>query len=182
MSRPLDFLSTHSPSQSSNLPKPQRRDSEVAAVLRSNNLEEPAWTWTLHTRIPSTKEAGHQLIERLLEALTEAAWDGSDFFHVQMAAEEAMVNAVTHGNKESEELEVEVEFKVATQRVFLRFCDQGDGFNPDGLPDPTDDEHLDKTHGRGVFLIKQMMNEVNYNECGNEVTMLKHRETESTVK
>jgi serine/threonine-protein kinase RsbW len=142
-------------------------------------VEEPDWTWTLHTKIPSTREAGHQLVEQLVQALTSSAWDGSDFFHVQMAAEEAMINAVTHGNRESEDLQVEVEFKVAKESVYLRFRDEGEGFCPDDLPDPTDDEHLDKTHGRGVFLIKQMMNEVNYNDCGNEVTMLKHRETET---
>ncbi len=142
-------------------------------------MEETDWTWILHEKIPSSQEAGHKIIEKLIAALGASDWDGSDLFHVQMAAEEAMVNAVTHGNNESEVLTVEVEFKVSRQQVYLRFRDQGKGFCPEELPDPTDDEHLEKTHGRGVFLIKKMMSEVSYNDCGNEVTMLKHRELES---
>ena len=96
-----------------------------------------------------------------------------------MAAEEAMVNAVTHGNKLNENKVVELEFKVSPEQVFLRVKDEGEGFKPDNVPDPTDDEHLESVHGRGVFLIKKMMTEVRYNDCGNEVTMIKHRQTEA---
>ncbi|MCR9293987.1 MAG: ATP-binding protein [bacterium] len=142
-------------------------------------MEESVWMWTLHETMPSSKEVGHQIIEQLLQALTQAGWDGSDLFHVQMAAEEAMINAVTHGNQESEQLVVEVEFRVSKQRAYLRFRDQGAGFCPDELPDPTDEEHLEKTHGRGVYLIMHMMSEVSYNDCGNEVTMVKNRQLES---
>lgn len=142
-------------------------------------MVEPAWTWKLRQEIPSSTDAGHEVIERLLSALTEAGWDGSDYFHVQMAAEEAMVNAVKHGNQEAADKSVEIEFKVAETAAYLRFKDQGEGFCPDNLPDPTDDEHLECTHGRGVMLIKAMMNEVRYNDCGNEVEMLKHRATTS---
>lgn len=137
---------------------------------------DPEWSWTLDDTIPSSKDIGHQAIEKLLAALTEAGWDGRDFFHVQMAAEEAMINAITHGNHESADLVVEVEFKVSKDAAYLRLKDQGKGFCPDTLPDPTDEDRLECVHGRGVFLIKEMMDEVKYNECGNEVTMLKRRD------
>ena len=138
-------------------------------------MNEPDWDWMLEETIPSSTDAGHKLIEQLLAALTKWGWEGRDFFHIQMAAEEAMVNAVTHGNNESEHLVVEVEFRVSSQSVFLRFKDQGEGFCPEKLPDPTDEEHLHDSHGRGVFLIMEMMSEVCYNDCGNEVVMRKHR-------
>lgn len=142
-------------------------------------MADAEWKWELSRTIPSSKDVAHELVEELLKALTEHGWDGSDLFHVQMAAEEAIINAVTHGNQEADDKVVEVEFRVSEKSVYLRFKDQGEGFCPDKLPDPTDDENLESTHGRGVFLIKQMMTQVTYNDCGNEVTMLKHRQTES---
>ncbi|MEC8553872.1 MAG: ATP-binding protein [Planctomycetota bacterium] len=138
-------------------------------------MGENQWTWKLAKTIPSSTDVGHEVIEQLLTALTEAAWEGSDLFHVQMAAEEAMVNAVTHGNKKSVDKSVEIEFRVSPECVELRFRDEGEGFSPDEIPDPTDDEHLADVHGRGVFLIRRMMTEVTYNDRGNEVTMVKRK-------
>ncbi len=138
-------------------------------------MADTAWAWSLHVQMPSSVEDGHKLIEQLMTALTELGWEGRDFFHIQMAAEEAMVNAVTHGNNRDVNKSVEVEFKVADQTAFMRFKDQGEGFNPADVPDPRDDDHLECTNGRGVMLITEMMNEVRYNDRGNEVTMLKKR-------
>lgn len=142
-------------------------------------MVEPAWTWSLEDNIPSSTDAGHQLIEKLLAALSEAGWEGRDFFHVQMAAEEAMVNAVTHGNGGEESKRVEVEFRVSKEQAKLRFKDEGEGFCPDELPDPRSEENLEMIHGRGVMLIREMMSEVSYNDCGNEVTMIKNREVDA---
>ncbi len=142
-------------------------------------MVEPAWAWSLLREMPSSKEVGHEIIEELLAALTAAGWDGRDFFHVQMAASEAMVNAVTHGNQEADDKTVEVEFKVSETAAYLRFRDEGQGFCPDDLPDPRDDDHLECTNGRGVMLIRELMTEVHYNDSGNEVEMVKHRNTET---
>ncbi len=142
-------------------------------------MAEPAWTWSLHEVIPSSVDVGRQMIDQLLAAMSEAGWDGRDYFHVQLAAEEAMVNAVKHGNKEADDKTVEIEFKVGAQSTLMRFKDQGDGFCPDDLPDPRDDDHLECTNGRGVMLIREMMSQVTYNDSGNEVVMVKHREAES---
>jgi serine/threonine-protein kinase RsbW len=142
-------------------------------------MTEPAWTWSLHREIPSSLDAGHKQIELLLAALSEHGWEGRDLFHVQMAAEEAMVNAVTHGNQLAEDKVVEIEFRVAKDSTYLRFKDQGQGFCPDALPDPRDDDHLECTNGRGVMLIREMMSDVKYNERGNEVIMTKSRQAAS---
>jgi serine/threonine-protein kinase RsbW len=138
-------------------------------------MGEPAWTWSLHKQIPSTTDAGHEVIEELLAALAQAGWDGSDFYHVQMAVEEAMVNAVLHGNQRAEDKSVEMEFKVSITDAYLRIKDEGSGFCPDTLPDPRADENLERLHGRGVMLMKVMMNRVTFNDIGNEVEMVKHR-------
>jgi serine/threonine-protein kinase RsbW len=138
-------------------------------------MVERAWAWSLHESIPSNVDDGHRLIEQLMSALNGLEWEGRDLFHVQMAAEEAMVNAVTHGNQCDENKRVEIEFKVTAESVYMRFKDQGQGFCPADLPDPRDEEHLECTNGRGVMLIREMMSQVIYNERGNEVTMVKHR-------
>lgn len=138
-------------------------------------MVEHAWTWRLSKAIPSSKDIGHQVIEELLAALTEAGWDGGEFFHVQMAVEEAMINAITHGNQEADDKLVEIEFKVAVEAAYIRLKDEGEGFCPSELPDPRDDDHLECTNGRGVMLMKEMMSEVSFNESGNEVIMVKHR-------
>jgi serine/threonine-protein kinase RsbW len=139
-------------------------------------MVEPAWTWSIHEMMPSTTDAGHKLIDQLMGVLTELGWSTKDLFHVQLAAEEAMVNAVKHGNKEAEDKVVEVEFKVASNATYVRIKDQGEGFSPEELPDPRDSEHLECTNGRGVMLMKEMMTEVQFNDSGNEVIMIKHRE------
>lgn len=138
-------------------------------------MAEPAWSWTLKTEIPSSVDEGHRVMESLLAALSEHGWDGSEYFHVQMAAEEAMVNAVKHGNKEADDKRVEIEFAVSPEKVYMRFTDEGEGFSPEDLPDPREEEHLECTNGRGVMLIHAMMSEVRYNERGNQVEMWKSR-------
>lgn len=138
-------------------------------------MPQTAWDWTQVQLIPSSLEAGHRLIEHYMKVLDNHGWEGRDLFHVQLAIEEAVVNAITHGNKESSEKQVEVELRVSKRETLMRIRDQGAGFRPDLLPDPTDEEHLDVPHGRGVMLIRQMMDKVEYNECGNQVTMIKQR-------
>lgn len=141
-------------------------------------MVEATWSWILDEQIPSTKDAGHAAIEQLLKALTDAGWDGRDYFHVQMAVEEAVVNAITHGNKESKSKVVELDFKVSADAVYLRIKDEGAGFCLKDIPDPRDDDRLECTNGRGVLLIRELMSQVSYNERGNEVVMRKHRSTE----
>ena len=82
-------------------------------------MVEPAWVWKLHESIPSDVDAGHKLIERLMSALDELHWEGRDLFHVQMAAEEAMVNAVKHGNRQAANKVVEIEFRASPRSVYM---------------------------------------------------------------
>ncbi len=141
-------------------------------------MAESALGWSLYEKIPSSLDVGHATIERLLAALQANKWEGRDLFHIQLAIEEAMVNAITHGNKQAEDKVVEVEFRVDPLFTYMRIKDEGAGFNPAEVPDPRDDDHLECTNGRGVMLIRELMSEVRYNDRGNEVTMTKHRSKE----
>ena len=132
---------------------------------------------------------------RFIRLLGEA-----DILRVGTAVYEALVNAIEHGNLEISSAERDKpsnvyrrlvedrasDPKFRTRHVYLTTIltrteatftirDQGPGFEPSSLPDPTDPENVGKVNGRGMFLIRTFMDEVRFNETGNEVTMIKRR-------
>lgn len=134
------------------------------------------WIWTTKETIPSDTAHAQRLVGELLKHLEQAEWSMADSFAIHLAAEEAIVNAIKHGNKLSPDKSVEVEFKVGPKCVSMEITDEGPGFDPEAVPDPTLDENLDVPSGRGVMLIKAYMTEVRYNERGNSVFMAKVRD------
>jgi len=94
-------------------------------------------------------------------------------FGVKLAIEEAVINAIKHGNHNDKAKKVRVAFSVNDERAIIRVTDAGDGFRPEEVPDPTTDDHLEYDHGRGIFLMRAYMDEVSFNEKGNEVVMVK---------
>jgi len=138
-------------------------------------MPDKAWDWSLLEQIPSSLTSGHEMIDRYIKVLEQYGWEGRDLFQVQLAVEEAIVNAITHGNNESPDKAVEIELHVSRDSTSMRVLDQGSGFCPDTLPDPTADDRLETPHGRGVMLMKEMMDEVEYNAVGNQVRMVKNR-------
>ncbi|MEQ1828353.1 MAG: ATP-binding protein [Pirellula sp.] len=137
--------------------------------------------WSYDKVLPSDLEVGHSVIEELLQALNAAGWDGTDLFRIQMAIEEAVVNAIEHGNKREVAKKVHVILRVTPQEAWMQVTDEGCGFDHRNVADPTDDELLDKPRGRGVLLIRELMSESFYNECGNQVTMIKIRSAPGTA-
>ena len=89
--------------------------------------------------------------------------------------EEALVNAVKHGNKYDPAKKVHVRVGISSNLFRAEIADEGDGFDPDKLPDPTDPDYLDKPNGRGVMLMRNFMTKVEYNPKGNAVFMEKVR-------
>lgn len=126
-------------------------------------------------RLPSDLDSGHAAIDELMRALETAGWEGRDLFHIQMAIEEAMVNAIEHGNKRTPSKEVHVVFHVSPERATMQITDQGVGFDHENVADPTTEERQDQPRGRGVLLIRELMTETVYNTIGNQITMTKVR-------
>lgn len=115
--------------------------------------------------------------ERLIMSALESCGYHKDVtFAIKLAFEEAITNAVKHGNRNDQSKHVHVRFFVDPQRVVIMVRDEGDGFRPDDVPDPTADENLDRPCGRGIMLMGAYMNEVRFNDDGNEVWMLKLNE------
>lgn len=115
------------------------------------------------------------LIRELLELLEKENWTQDDIFGIRMAVEEAVMNAIKHGNDEDRDKKVYVEFRLEKESFYARISDQGNGFCPDDVPNPTEESNLEKTSGRGVMLIKSFVDECRYNSCGNSVELLKRR-------
>ena len=134
--------------------------------------------WSFDKTLPSELDVGHAAIEELMIALGAAGWIGMDVFRIQMAIEEAVVNAIEHGNKREPTKKVRLVFEVTPDKAIMIVMDQGPGFDHRNLADPTTEELLDKPRGRGVMLMRELMNEANFNEIGNQVTMIKMRSPE----
>ena len=131
------------------------------------------WNAVADKVIPSNPAAGKQVVEELLALMQEQAWVEPDIFGVHLAVEEAVVNAIKHGNQYDEHKKVRVSYRVSCTHLFVEIQDEGAGFDPEGLPDPTDDDHLELPSGRGVMLMRSFMSSVEFSESGTRVTMCK---------
>jgi serine/threonine-protein kinase RsbW len=114
-------------------------------------------------------------LDRITKRLEEAGFSEKDIFGVRLSLEEAIINGMKHGNASDPEkaLEVKAWFEQNRQYFIAEIKDQGPGFDPDRVADPTADENLEKEGGRGLLLMRHYM-EVKYNEKGNIVTLAKH--------
>jgi len=114
--------------------------------------------------------------DTILAAVREHGYTESQVFAIKLSLEEALTNAIKHGNRMDPAKSVEVEFRVNDQQVWIRICDEGGGFQPDSVADPTLDENLDRPCGRGVMLMQAYMTHVHFSDAGNCVTMIKRRD------
>ena len=135
----------------------------------------PCWTWQLEQRIPSRTKAAGEFIDALLAQLESERWTSHEVFGVHLAIEEALVNAIKHGNKEDPAKSVRVLVQTNPEQLRVEIVDEGAGFNPDQVPDPTSAERLNKPHGRGLMLMQSFMTHVEYKGRGNELVMEKTR-------
>ena len=98
-----------------------------------------------------------------------------DIFCVRLALDETLTNAIRHGHDMDPSKEVRISFLVADQHVWIQVEDQGKGFRLEEIPDPTEPEYIERPNGRGLHVIRSFMCSVQYNDRGNQVTMLKNR-------
>ena len=111
------------------------------------------------------------VVEKKIDEVTKEANVNEDLYgNVLIAVTEGVNNAIHHGNKSNPEKNVDINIEINTdnQLVFI-IKDQGEGFDPDALPDPTDPANIEKPHGRGVFLMQQLSDEIEYEDEGRTV-------------
>jgi len=112
----------------------------------------------------------------LASALTRHSYGEHALFAIRLAVEEAVMNAIRHGNLSDPSKTVEVRWSVTADAAVFHIVDQGEGFDPSAVPDPTLDENLEIPSGRGLMLIRAYMSEVCHHGLGNHLEMVYRRE------
>ena len=138
-------------------------------------MTDTAKDWKYDQNVPSQPDVCAQIIELLLNQLNSANWPNKNVFGIHMAMEEAIMNAIRHGNQCAPDKQVHVLIAISADQFYAKITDQGDGFDPSSVPDPTLDENIGKTCGRGVTLMRNFVDEVIYNEKGNSVELKKSK-------
>lgn len=110
----------------------------------------------------------------ILPVLSAKGYGERTLFAIRLSLEEAVINAIRHGNQLDSTKRITVDFKVAEDRTIITVSDEGDGFDLDAVPDPTSEEFLERESGRGLALMRAYLDELTYNEAGNQVTMVKY--------
>lgn len=133
---------------------------------------------TTELSLPSRIETVSQAANAVADFVTRSGISEEAAYGIDMAVREAVTNAVVHGNHQDEHKAVELTLKSSPEAVEITVHDQGQGFNPEAVPDPTEDENILKTSGRGIFFMRTFMDEVSWTvrpEGGTTVRMLKRR-------
>jgi serine/threonine-protein kinase RsbW len=138
-------------------------------------MSEPAAiSYPTHVTIPSDLEMARDLQTQIEQQLqTTSSFTEIDIFSIKLALEEAIVNAIKHGNQMDRNKAVRVAYRVETHRFDIMIVDEGPGFDPEDVPDPTAPENLERACGRGLLLMRHYMNDIRYLGTGNTVVMSK---------
>ena len=123
--------------------------------------------------IPSDPAEARRVQDQIEQLLQSRAAHDHDVFSIKLALEEALVNAIKHGNQLDRDKKVLISYRLLPDRFEIRITDEGPGFDPNDVPDPTAVENLERPCGRGLMLMRHYMTEVNYNDRGNSVLMCK---------
>lgn len=117
-------------------------------------------------------------VESKAESLAhEAGFDDDTASQIAMVVREAVINAILHGNKKDPAKKVYVDYELNEEDLRIRVADQGAGLDPDSVPDPLAPENILRSSGRGIFLMKAIMDEVHFHQLnpGTAIEMIKHR-------
>ena len=124
--------------------------------------------------LPSQLNLVSEFILCVLDALQkEGPFPEDDVYQIRLILEEAITNAMRHGNKLNPQLNVDIKIRCHNGRLTMDIKDQGPGFDFKNVPNPTRNERLLLTSGRGVFLIKKYVDEVKFYDHGSGIRLIK---------
>lgn len=126
--------------------------------------------------LPSDVSLMNGVLQYLIERVAKLGVIKPERSNLFIALDEAFVNAVKHGNKNDPTKLVRITAELSSKEARFTVEDEGEGFDVDQIPDPRDPENLFKSSGRGVLLIYNIMDKVEYNARGNRLTMVKRPE------
>ena len=122
--------------------------------------------------LKSQREEADQAIADILANIEASeSFENTSIFAIRLALEEALTNAIHHGNNDDASKSIIVDYFVDHDRVMIEVEDEGPGFNPEAVPDPTQEENIAIPSGRGLMLMHAYMTNVDFNETGNRIRM-----------
>lgn len=122
-----------------------------------------------------------ETLEQMAESFAlRAGFDEEGVCDIVLVVREAAVNAVLHGNRHDPTKVIRAEFAVTSETLTIQISDEGEGFDPERVVDPLLEENRLRTSGRGVFLMRSIMDEVNFMHLnqGTKITLIRHRTNE----
>jgi serine/threonine-protein kinase RsbW len=115
------------------------------------------------------------IVEAVLRLVKQLEYAAGKEFEIEIALREALANAVIHGCKGDPRMKIECSVTGDQDRgILIVVSDPGDGFDPAQVPSPTEGQNLFSDHGRGIFLISRLMDEVHYERNGAKIRMRKY--------
>jgi serine/threonine-protein kinase RsbW len=131
-------------------------------------------SWTLHEQ----RDSVERLQGEVAEALAAHGFGEAAAFAIRLALEEALVNGFRHGNRGDPDKHVTVECAIDPSEVCLEVIDQGEGFDPGSVPDPTAEENIEIPSGRGIMLMRAYMTSVDYLPPGNRLRIVYRKDAQ----
>jgi len=114
-----------------------------------------------------------RIVEKIVDEIsTQVGIDKNNYGKILVSTMEAVNNAIIHGNKSDLKKEVIIYFNYENEKIEITVEDEGNGFNYNNIPDPTLPENIEKITGRGVFLMRKLADNVEFNEKGNKVKLI----------
>ena len=111
-------------------------------------------------------------IEKFIDDFSDKNEINSEIYgKILIATVEAVNNSIVHGNKEDVNKMVYVNLRIDNEKIYITVEDEGPGFDSSKVPDPTKPENVENIHGRGIYLMKHLADEVSFNDDGSAVTM-----------
>ena len=120
--------------------------------------------------LPATPESADSLLQEIMNAVED--FPCGDLDEVRLAVREALNNAVKHGSRLDPKKKIHVAWRLDPQEgLWVSIRDEGNGFDPNRIPDPTAPENLERFSGRGIFMIRELMDKVEFRDKGREIQM-----------
>ena len=126
--------------------------------------------------IPSDFSHMTEVVDKTEEICRKFHFPNEEMQNLVVSVSEALSNAIVHGNKQDPEKNVSIKFSISDAKMSIAIKDEGDGFNLKKIPNPLKTENITKESGRGIFLLKELMDDVlfDFTSNGTEVTITKN--------
>src|SRR5437660_6316567 len=146
---------------------------EVLLLRGNGSMRDSGDQGLLDVVIPSDAAEARRIQDDIEAKLKQCEFEEREIFCIKLALEEALVNAIKHGNQMDRSKKVHISYRVSPERFDIRIADEGKGFDPEDVPDPMAPENLERPCGRGLLLMRHYMTEVTYHPPGNRLSMSK---------